>query len=479
MKKRRARIGLLLIATGRFRDMGAETQEGSYRQRKEQEAGQYIEGIRRFGDVIYRGNVYTREDLGRQMEQFRQERADCVFAVFLSWSEDFVWIRFLRDMAPTPVLFAARTRDQISFGDTFAETDFVEYLCAGGLVGSLEASGSIGLLPRPMLETAIGTYDALLKRLECFAAAAALRTDLRAENFGLLASFNEVMWSTYVDPYNFFIKAGPELRFLSVSTLADEIEAVKKRQVAEAVGELQSRYEVLADVEEEKFAASVRASIALENTARHAQVGALVLNDVDPVLLTQVGLRPGFIPTPGSRDGLTIVPEGDLGGGLATWILKWLSDRPVNFVEPFHIDLPQDCFVAGHAGPNDYTDPEGRVKIARDVRFAKTRYKYAGAPFAWYVIPPGLKTMAHISQDRDGGFKLVCGLVEGLNATHQITSYSHGSFRPVGMEVQEYFARLLQIGVTQHYGLAAGDWIRELRDLAKLMGFSFQYLNEG
>lgn len=45
--------------------------------------------------------------------------------------------------------------------------------------------------------------------------------------------------------------------------------------------------------------------------------------------------------------------------------------------------------------------------------------------------------------------------------------------------MQEYFARLLQIGVTQHCGLAAGDWIRELRDLAKLMGFSFQYLNEG
>ena len=78
-------------------------------------------------------------------------------------------------------------------------------------------------------------------------------------------------------------------------------------------------------------------------------------------------------------------------------------------------------------------------------------------------------------------FGLLQGAYQDLlsDATHQITSYSHGSFRPVGMEVQEYFARLLQIGVTQHYGLAAGDWIRELRDLAKLMGFSFQYLNEG
>lgn len=478
MDKLVPKIGVLFIATGRFRNMGEGTDRGTYELRKQQEAEKYLEGIAKIGEVVYSKNVYTREDLAEQMEQFAREKVDCVFALFLSWTEDFVWVRFLRDMYPVPILFAARTRDSICFGDTFAETDFVEYLCAGGLVGSLEASGSIARFDRPMMETTIGTYDQIMARLAVFAPAAAMRANLRKTNFALLASFNEVMWGTYMDPYMFFEKAGPELRFLSVATLAKEIEAVSDEQVKTAHDWLTERYEVLPDVDEKKFYESIRASIALENTARNAGVSTLVLNDVDTVLLTEVGLRPGFIPSPGSAADITIVPEGDMGGGLITYILKQLSGKPVNFIEPFHIDLPNNCFCGGHAGPNDYTDPRGKVKIARDVRFAKTSYKYAGAPFAWFIIPEGRRTMAHISQSAKGGLKLVCGLVDALPATHQITSYTHGSFRPVGIDIQEYFGRLINIGVTQHYGLVEGDYIAELRDFAKIMDMEFVYLNE-
>lgn len=478
MNKIVPKIGVLFIATGRFRNMGEGTDRGTYELRKQKEAERYLEGIGKIGQPVYSRNVYTREDLAEQMEQFYQEKVDCVFALFLSWSEDFVWVRFLRDMYPIPILFAARTRDEICFGDTFAETDFVEFLSAGGLVGSLEASGSIARFDRPMMESTIGNYDELMARLAQFAPAAAVRALLRRSSFALLSSFNEVMWGTYMDPYMFFAKAGPELRFVSVSTLSAEIARVPEEKVIEAREWLTERYEVLPDVDDKKFLESIRASIALENTARSLGVSALVLNDVDPVLLTEVGLRPGFIPSPGSAADITVVPEGDMGGGLITHVLKLLSGKSVNFIEPFHIDLPNNFFCGGHAGPNDYTDPRSSVKIARDVRFAKTSYKFAGAPFAWCVIPEGRKTMAHISQSAKGGLKLVCGLVDALPATHQITSYTHGSFRPVGVDIQEYFGRLIDIGVTQHYGVVEGDYVAELRDFAQIMGMEFSYLNE-
>ena len=136
------------------------------------------------------------------------------------------------------------------------------------------------------------------------------------------------------------------------------------------------------------------------------------------------------------------------------------------------MDLPNNCFAGGHAGPNDYTDPAGSVMIARDVRFAKTAYKNAGAPFAWYLIPPGRKTMLHISQ-KDGSFKMACGLVDALPAKHFITSYSHGLFRPVGQDMPTFFHKLIQEGVTQHYAVVEGDCTAELEALAKLMSFSF------
>jgi len=422
----KGKTGVLFIATSRFRNLGNETAEGSYELRKEAEAAEYISSLKDFCEVVYPGPVYNREDLSKSIKMFTEQKVDSVFSLFLSWSEDFAWVRFLRDMPPVPVLFACRIRDSIDFDNTCNETDFVEFLSAGGLVGSLEASGSIARFNRPMMEIVVGHFDEIMIKARNFSSAAAVRTKLFNTNFGLLASYNEVMWSTYVDPYNLFAKAGPELRFMSVATLSEEIESINEKTVQETCDILSSRYEVMQDVDINKFHASVRASLAVESMARKAGVSVVVLNDVDPVLLRYIGLRPGFLPCPGTKD-ITVVPEGDIGGGLAVYILKLLSGLPVNLIEPFHIDKVNNCFAGGHAGPNDYTDPEGSVKIACDVRFAKTSYKHAGAPFAWYVIPPGIKTMLHVSESK-GRFKMVCSLVEALPTEHFITSYSHGQF---------------------------------------------------
>ncbi len=468
------KTGLLLIATSRFRELGKGLAQGDYGLRKEAEADQYVKELEKFSKVSFPGIVYTREDIETAIQFFQTEKVDWVFALFLSWSEDFAWVRFLRDMVPVPIFFGCKTRDSISFTDTTDESDFVEFLSAGGLVGTLEASGSIKRFGRPMLVTSIGKTDELMLAARHFSQAAAVRSALRNISFGLLASYNEVMWSTYVDPYNFFMKAGPELRFLSVASLTKEISAIDSALVHNTRNIIEKQYQVLPDVDVEKFNASIRASLALESMARRAGVSMVVLNDVDPVLLTEVGLRPGFLPCPGTDD-VAVVPEGDIGGGLAVYILKRLSGKPVSFIEPFHIDMKQDCFAGGHAGPNDYTDPAGSVRIARDVRFAKTNYKYAGAPFAWYVIPAGLKTMLHVSEC-NGRFKMVCTLVEALPCEHFITSYSHGLFRPVAGTVQELFQKLINIGVTQHYGIVSGDYTRELSYLAQLLDFDFEIL---
>lgn len=473
MDRVKAKAGILLIATERFRKLGADTENGTYEYRKLMEAEEYVHEMKAFCNPVYTGQIYSRAELEYAMNTFFNEKVDCVFALFLSWAEDFLWIRFLRDMSPVPILFACKTRDCISFQDTCAENDFVEFLSAGGLVGSLEASGSIKRVQRPMTETVIGTLPEIMKKTKSFVMAAAARSMLRKSYLGLLASYNEVMWSTYVDPYQIFTKIGPELKFLSVAALVNEIGAVDEEDVKNNCNVLMDRYEMLDDVEMDKFKESVRASLGLERLARKAGVNMLVLNDVDPVLLTEVGLRPGFLPTPVGGD-ILVVPEGDLGGGLATYILKLLSGNCVSFIEPFHIDLGQDCFVAGHAGPNDYTG-DGKVKIGKDVRFAKSNYKYAGAPFAWYVIPAGIKTMLHLSEC-NGRYKLVCTLIEALTSEHFITSYSHGRFRPVKGTSQELFDQLIKIGVTQHYAIVEGDYTAELENLANMLDFDFYNL---
>ncbi|MDD3412042.1 MAG: hypothetical protein PHY12_14655, partial [Eubacteriales bacterium] len=448
---------------------GTGTARGDYAARKEAEAAMMVQTASQSFAVSFPGIVYTAQDACRAIDLFVTEKVDCVLALYLSWAEDFAFNRFLRDMPPVPILFAYRMRDSVSLGDTHDEDEFTEYLCCGGLVGSLEASGDVARYGRDMLSIVSGTWPEVLARLSSFANAARARALLREGRLGLLASYNEVMWSTYVDPYRVFMEVGPEINFLSIAELCDQIEAVTPEEAQAVMARLKEKYCVLPDVEEDKFFASVRATMGMERQAAAHGADLLVLNDVDTVLFEKVGLRPGFYPTEESVKTV-VVPEGDVGAGLAAYMLKLLTGEHLHFIEPFHIDLPSDTFEGGHAGPNDYTAPGGVTRIARDVRFAKTGYRYAGAPFAWHVFPQGRHTMVHLSQHRDG-FVMTVNLVDSLPQTPHLATYSHGRFRPVGMSCRELFDKLLRIGVTQHYVLVAGDHSQEILDLGALLGF--------
>ena len=472
--ERKARIGLLMIASPRFRTLGAGTGRGTYDARKREEEAAYLGAFSAAGEVVSAGIVYGREDLGNAIDLFVSRKVDCVAALYLSWAEDFAWVRFLRDMPPVPIFFCSVVHSELKIGNTDEEDNFVEFLADGGLVGSQEASGSLRRFGRPMTEIRVGTVPRLAEELTVFAKAALARNLLRQSTMGLLACYNEVMWSTYVDPYDVFMKLGPELRFLSVSQLADKIEAVSAEKVKKTVSFLCSRFPQHPGVDPEKMDASVRASIAMEELAADFGLDLLVLNDVDHVLFEKVGLRPGFVPTnPESR--LCVVPEGDIGGGAATYLLQLLGGKPANFIEPFYIDRKNGTFFAGHAGPNNYWNAPGNTVIANDARFAKTGYRYAGAPFAWYVFPAGLKTMLHISEC-GGKFKMVCTLAEALPGDHTLASYSHGVFRHPRLSPEELFGKALEIGVTQHYAITDGDHLAELEALASLMDFDFYAL---
>ena len=141
-KNRKAKAGLFLIASPRFKNLGEGLPHGTYGERKAMQVEEIL-GTLDFLDVIFPGIVYEREDAVRAMERFYLEKADFIIAEFLSWSEDFAWIRFLRDMPEVPMIFVNVAKERMAFRDTLDEDDFIEYLCSGTLVGSLEGSGSL------------------------------------------------------------------------------------------------------------------------------------------------------------------------------------------------------------------------------------------------------------------------------------------------------------------------------------------------
>ena len=369
----------------------------------------------------------------------------------------------------------------MTFETTLDEDDFVDYLCAGTLVGSLEGSGSLKRIPRKNVRTVVGTREEITEKVRIYADAARTRSILRRSNVGLMANMNEAMWSTYIDNYDLFTKIGPEIHYLPYSDYGTEIETLSDEEVKSYADELTSKYRMMPDVEYDKFIGCVKATLAIQKLARKNDIDCYVYNDIDQATFRTAGCRAGFYPQWFNENVSVLVPEADIGAGLITYILKLLSGKHVNFIEPFHIEDDFGTFAGGHAGPNDHNDPawQDNVVIARDVRFAKTSWKYAGAPFAWYRISPGMKTVAGLFE-QDGRYKMVTFMAESLDAKdtpqsrvkHLLATYSHTIFKPA-VPVKELFEQVLKVGVTQHYAIVDGDYRPQLEALAEMMGFEF------
>ncbi len=468
---RRPKAGLYLIGTSRFDAIG--DQEASVNRINEEFAAEVKAKLSPYCDIVDPGIIKRRDQIRPAIDKFFTGHVDVILLAQLTWTEDFQINGLLRDMPECPVFFAQFNKP-INFTTTYtSEADFARFLSRGNLVGSLQGSGDCKRYNRPMMHNAAGKTDDVLKEFRTFASVCALRSMLREGRWGQLGGNFEVMWSTYVDPYLFYQKFGPELHFLTVAELEAEVEKVDQAALDANVEELLKRYKTGDDFDRGKFVACVRASMAMEAMIKKYDLMTMSLCDGNPQLLEHIGLRPGFWPTPlGGCEDVPVVPESDLGASMATYIMKMISGGHVTMVEPFNLDPATDTFSAGHGGPNDYTDPDADVIMGQDVRFAKTSYKYAGAPFAWYVVPEGPKTFAHISQC-GGGFKLVAFTGEGIAEDHMLASYNHARFRVNGGSGTELIKFLMDEGVTQHYAMAPGLHLEELRMFAEVMGFRY------
>jgi L-arabinose isomerase len=67
---------------------------------------------------------------------------------------------------------------------------------------------------------------------------------------------------------------------------------------------------------------------------------------------------------------------------------------------------------------------------------------------------------------------MAVSVMDALPADHFLAGYSHGVFKP-RIPAEELFTKLQNIGVTQHYGVTAGDHSETLEILAELLGFDF------
>ncbi|MDD3743917.1 MAG: hypothetical protein PHX54_09875, partial [Lentimicrobiaceae bacterium] len=371
-KKRKPKIGLFFLACERFKKLGAETDGGTCEFRSRQQADELIKNLSKHFELFNEELVFDGSQVHASISCFVQNDVDLVLVVFLSWSTDAALVRLLRDMPSLPVVLYCPAKDHTVFTPERSgfEDQFIEFLCAGGLVGTLEASGSFKRQNK-LVEIVTGSIATAIKRIHVCAVAAKTSRQVSQAHFGILGDYNELMWSTYVDPYSFFTEVGPEIKFLTYNSYAEAISKVSDAEAMDYCRYLAEEYILGDDVNENLFLESVRASLGLYLLARESALDAIALNDVDINRLKIIGLRPGFYCKGWNETLSVVVPEADLGAALMVFVLKQITGMTVNFVEPFYFDETRNVFSAGHAGLNDHTGANNKrfVKISPDVRF--------------------------------------------------------------------------------------------------------------
>ena len=194
MSVNRPVVGVYLIATPRFFGIG-DPDDIVYDQLVQATTDRILEHIGRHSDVVFPGIISRRDQVRPAIDQFHAAHVDAVFCMFLSWTEDFAWAQFVRDMPPVPLFYAQPTLE-MNYQNTWQKDgDFARFLSISGLVGSLEGSGSVAKIRRPNVYVSVGDFDDVLAEFAPYAKACALKSALFSERFALLANFNEVMWA--------------------------------------------------------------------------------------------------------------------------------------------------------------------------------------------------------------------------------------------------------------------------------------------
>lgn len=80
-KTRKAKAGLLLIASPRFKTLGEGLRRGTYAERKDADVKKILATME-FLDVVFPGIVYDKEEAVEAMDRFYMEKVDFVIAEF-------------------------------------------------------------------------------------------------------------------------------------------------------------------------------------------------------------------------------------------------------------------------------------------------------------------------------------------------------------------------------------------------------------
>lgn len=413
-------------------------------------------------NVAHTWVVSSSDSLEAACREISAAEVDLFLLVFQVWAEDFYLEPLTRAIRDRPLavwcyLPWQRPPRPLPFGGV---------LRGSGPVGTFEGLGTLRNLGTSHLFTWGPPGSAHTQReLLAFARAGRSWHELHKASIGLLPTHSDQMQSTWVDESRLQAQIGPTVIPVPVAQLKKAAEGLPQSEVDAFLAELLADFRI-EGVDDKTLAWAARCSLGLAKLAVEARFDLVSLHDTSPELHAELGLRPCLYPRLFHESGVLTGLEGDLGAAVALLSQRSFSGGPLLFAEIWYWDESENTLVCGHAGPQDpRIAVPGTAWITQDYEYAQTD-AYAGAHLQ-FVARPGPVTLFQLRGTPDG-WQAIAARGEALESQPWLEGYPHAVVH-MAAPIDTFLRGVAKVGSTQHWAMAYGDTIPEIRALCSLL----------
>ena len=415
--------------------------------------------LSKYTEIIDVGIVNNKEKAIRAYEIFRRERVNAIIVCYLAWGEDVLVLDVIERLPDVPLLLWAYvpcSKLPVSF-------NMVQLFRFSGPVATMQVSGPLKRMGKRfrVISGSLDNKD-IYREIKRYLKAVRIISELRNLTVGLLPSFCDAMTGTHIEGDILKRYLGVTLQTITVKEYFDISKEISDSEIEKLVQLLKKKYAV--EVSNPALYKGVRASLGLLKIIERYNLKALAFNDLDRELHQSFGLRP-CITLPGMFEKTVISMEGDVGGAIAMYILKMLTEKPVMYTEIFTYEEKTNIFLAGHAGLHNINlaNKRKKIRIVPDYEYMEVEKDTAAMQFQ---ANPGIVTMLNIFfNGKEFQMTVLKGKAIETSRVFDISPYIY--IKP-DIPVNEFMKMVIQAGTTQHWAVVHQDVLDLLMPFADL-----------
>jgi len=453
------KIGILFITSGWFRDVGLQTSSSSVTGEVDEIAEEIVERLSQFLEPVGKKVLFSEAEAKKAAEEIRNADVDGLLIAPLMWCEDQILREALKVLPALPTVLCL-------FLPSKGLSDFVGYqemIKGSGLVSVLQMSG---FLKREgcVYQSVSGYYrdPEMYEEIKEHCLAFAILRNLKSVKCGVLPYRCESMSTTYVDEFTIRKLYGIELQYLELQRFKEEAQKVKQDEI-DQFEELIKNEEQVVEVDRKNLIEGIKYAIAMEKIISEKRISIFAMNDIIDEMHICFGLRPCLSNPRLSASGVVVTMEADIAAGIAMYILGLFSGKSPFYAELFTADLEKNTFLMGHPGYHDSINHDEKypVKIISDVEYENSDH-FTGAS-TFFKYKPGPVTVVNSVYN---GEKLRWTVFEGysLPGPPKMEGVCH-LFCKIELPIKEFCNRAVQIGVSQHWIVVPGHFMKKLERL--------------